>query len=193
MIDKIEGILDYIERFEPHAREALLPGATVQEIEEFEHQIGFKIPENIRALYAFSKGVDEDRQSEEPVIISFPGLFSYYMMSLSELEEVIYDFIACKYIHIMDSFRFLPVFTDGGSNYICIDLNSSEVIFFRECELSIYVSNVEYGDIMSMMNCILHYYSDGAIVFLEGELHEDMDKIAMIKEKFGFSNVPTYD
>lgn len=100
----------------------LLPGATDEEIQQFEQSLGLSLPESFKVLYQWHNGQPDDffeAFHDNKMFLSLQEIERAW----SDLKELLEsgDFEIENWWHV----GWVPFLHDGGGNYLCLDLEGT--------------------------------------------------------------------
>jgi|GEM_PF-2043237 len=89
---RIQDTLDRLERWlrehQPALLDAMHPGVTDTELDAFEHTIGRKLPDDVRAFYRWRNGIDKDVFSTRWQPLPLDDLLRFYRDRIAEKKEL---------------------------------------------------------------------------------------------------------
>jgi hypothetical protein len=157
--DALERIIDWFKENYPQAIASLVPGLSSSEIDNKLSNLPFQIPPEVREIYKFSNGLDEQ---------IFDGL---YLLSLESAIQEAKTWVDEPYEEIADMYKYagkaiFPIFQLEGDNLAVVEIK-------EESEISPVVLlshaggtdiRLQYASLTAMMSTLAEAYEAGGIV-----------------------------
>ncbi|AFY80210.1 SMI1/KNR4 family protein [Oscillatoria acuminata] len=186
LIEALERIMNWLKKHQPEYADSFLPGLTSSEIQAVEAEFGYKLPEEIYALYQWRNGTEKSAKAVcfPPAleIMTFSAAIEYSQQWNEYILEIKNELEGSKWYETSPLFIFLQSNCDFlGLPILDLGREKLPVVVLEEGEMP-YIFYTSLADmILTLAEC---YETNAYYLGKDGYIYEDQCKTAVALRKY---------